>query len=230
MSTNPPKIRSAAILKWTACFKFLKRTAASSPGILQICHPFAIRRQVSLYLPLWHRRWDGSCWIWIPMLALTHWVWFLFFLKRTSRLAVVFRRLLHLGNFPICWRRTNVTPIPKCPPSSSVANYKPISNLPVKNYRRGTMIYRRSWPIEVNKRQTIVGDYSPWVGRQSLPAVGDIYADYSKLDNNKNSIILSMNNFSLETFIYAIKWPHWEKNVGLTLPVESSVYRVNLPM
>ena len=55
----------------------------------------------------------------------------------------------------------------------------------------------------MNKRQTIVGDYSPWVGRQPLPAVGDIYADYSKLaNNNKNSIILNMNHFSLETFIY----------------------------
>ena len=39
-----------------------------------------------------------------------------------------------------------------------------------------------------------------------VPAVGDICADYCKLDNNnKNSIILSMNNFSLKTFIYAIK-------------------------
>ena len=39
-----------------------------------------------------------------------------------------------------------------------------------------------------------------------LPAVGDICADYCKLvNNNKNSIILRMNNFSLETFIYAIK-------------------------
>ena len=37
-------------------------------------------------------------------------------------------------------------------------------------------------------------------------AVGDICADYCKLDNNnKNLIILSINNFYLETFIYAIK-------------------------
>ena len=40
----------------------------------------------------------------------------------------------------------------------------------------------------MNKRQTIVRDYSPSVARQSLPAVGDIYTDYCKLDNNnKNS-------------------------------------------
>ena len=54
------------------------------------------------------------------------------FLKRTAdvmapRLSVVFRRLVRLGNFPACWRRANVTPIPKGPPSSSVANYRPIS-------------------------------------------------------------------------------------------------------
>ena len=54
------------------------------------------------------------------------------FLKRTAdvlapRLSVVFRRLLRLGSFPTCWRQANVTPIPKGPPSSSVANYRPIS-------------------------------------------------------------------------------------------------------
>ena len=69
------------------------------------------------------------------------------------------------------------------------------------------------------------------LGSSQNESVGDIYTDYFKLDNNnKNSIILSMNNFSLDTFIYAIKWLHWEKNMGLTLPVESSVYQVNLPM
>ena len=40
------------------------------------------------------------------------------FLKRTAdvmahRLSVVFRRLVHLGSFPACWRQANVTPIPK---------------------------------------------------------------------------------------------------------------------
>ena len=42
-------------------------------------------------------------------------------------LSVVFRRLVRLGNFSPCWREANVTPIPKGPPSSSVANYRPIS-------------------------------------------------------------------------------------------------------
>ena len=43
------------------------------------------------------------------------------------RLSVVFQRLVRLGSFPVCWRQANVTPIPKGPPSSSVANYRPIS-------------------------------------------------------------------------------------------------------
>ena len=43
------------------------------------------------------------------------------------RLSVVFPRLVRLGSFPACWRQANVTPIPKGPPSSSVANYRPIS-------------------------------------------------------------------------------------------------------
>ena len=54
------------------------------------------------------------------------------FLKRTADaippcLSVVFRRLVRLGSFPACWRQANVTPMPKGPPSSSVANYRPIS-------------------------------------------------------------------------------------------------------
>ena len=54
------------------------------------------------------------------------------FLKRTadvmtSRLSVVFRRLVGLGSFSPCWRQANVTPISKGPPFSSVANYRPIS-------------------------------------------------------------------------------------------------------
>ena len=39
----------------------------------------------------------------------------------------MFRRLVRLGSFPSCWRQANVTSIPKGPPSSSVANYRPIS-------------------------------------------------------------------------------------------------------
>ena len=54
------------------------------------------------------------------------------FLKSTAdvmapSLSVVFQLLVRLGSFPTCWRQANVTPIPKGPPSSSVANYRPIS-------------------------------------------------------------------------------------------------------
>ena len=54
------------------------------------------------------------------------------FLKRTADvmapcLSVVFRRLVRLASFPACWRQANVSPIPKGSPSSSVANYQPIS-------------------------------------------------------------------------------------------------------
>ena len=66
------------------------------------------------------------------MVELTHWVRFFFFLRKLlmlwpPHLSVVFRRLVRLGSFPACWRQANVTQIPKGPPSSSVANYRPIS-------------------------------------------------------------------------------------------------------
>ena len=44
-----------------------------------------------------------------------------------TRLSVEFRRLVRLGSFPARWRQTNVIHILKGPPSSSVANYRPIS-------------------------------------------------------------------------------------------------------
>ena len=58
------------------------------------------------------------------------------FLKKTAevlapRLVVVFRRLLRLGIFPVCWRVANVTLISKGPPSSSASNYWPISLTPI---------------------------------------------------------------------------------------------------
>ena len=43
------------------------------------------------------------------------------------RLSVVFGWLVRMGSFLACWRQANVIPIPKGPPSSSVANYRPIS-------------------------------------------------------------------------------------------------------
>ena len=43
------------------------------------------------------------------------------------RLRLCSSLLVRLGSFPACWRQANVTPIPKGPTSSSVANYSPIS-------------------------------------------------------------------------------------------------------
>ena len=42
------------------------------------------------------------------------------------RQSVVFRRLVRFGYFAACWRQANVIPILNGPPSSSVANYRPI--------------------------------------------------------------------------------------------------------
>ena len=69
------------------------------------------------------------------MVALSHWVGFLFFLKTTAEVLaplsdVVFRRFLRLSSFPVCWRAVNVTPFPKGPPSPSVSNYRLISVTP----------------------------------------------------------------------------------------------------
>ena len=39
----------------------------------------------------------------------------------------MFRWRDHLGSFPAWWIHANITPIPNCPPSSCVANYRRIS-------------------------------------------------------------------------------------------------------
>ena len=58
------------------------------------------------------------------------------FLKWTAnvlspRFAMVFRQLFRLGCYPDCWKVANVTPVQIGPPSSSVANYRPISLIPI---------------------------------------------------------------------------------------------------
>ena len=70
------------------------------------------------------------------------------FLKKTAvvpahHVAVVFRQLLHLDSFPVCWRVANLTPIPKGPPSSSASNYRPISLTPIllKVFDRLVLVY-----------------------------------------------------------------------------------------
>ena len=65
------------------------------------------------------------------MVALTHWVCFLFFLRELLMLwppifVLLFWGLVRLGSFSACYGQTNVIPIPKGPPSSPVANYRPI--------------------------------------------------------------------------------------------------------
>ena len=71
------------------------------------------------------------------------------FLKRTAdvmdpRFSVVFRRLVRLDSFPAFWRQANVTPIPNGPPSSSVANYRPISITSVLS-----TVFKRMVPVRL---------------------------------------------------------------------------------
>ena len=106
---------------------------ASSQGTLLICRSRNIRLLVlPPPLPSDQVRPGVSCCTWTLMVALIHWACFPLFLTRTAdvmipRQSVVFRWLVRLSSFPACWRQTNVTPIPKGPSSSSVANYRLIS-------------------------------------------------------------------------------------------------------
>ena len=105
---------------------------ASSPGRLLICRSLAIHLLVLPSLPSGRERsqrllLDLDLYGGTDPLGM-----FPLFLKRTAdamppRLSEVFRRLLRLFSFPPCWRQANVTPIPKDPPPSLVANYRPIS-------------------------------------------------------------------------------------------------------
>ena len=49
------------------------------------------------------------------------------------------------SSFPACWRQANVTPIPKDPLSSSVANYRPISITPVLSKVFECLVAVRLW-------------------------------------------------------------------------------------
>ena len=104
----------------------------SSPGIKLICHPsaslttlaFRSREVKQLLLDL--DSYGGTD----PLGT------FPLCLKKTAKvlaphLSAVFRWLLRLGHFPVCWRVANVTPIAKGPPSSSASNYRPISVTPI---------------------------------------------------------------------------------------------------
>ena len=102
---------------------------ASSPGILLICHSLAIRLLDIPPLSSGRVRSDVSSYTWTLMVALIHWVCFLFFIRelmifKPPSYSVVFRRLVRLGSFPACWRQANVPRITEGPPFSS---YRPIS-------------------------------------------------------------------------------------------------------
>ena len=75
----------------------------SSPGRLLICRSLAIRLRDLPSLPSGWVRSGVSCYTWTLMGALTHFICFLFFLKKNFDWVC----------FPACWREANVTPIPK---------------------------------------------------------------------------------------------------------------------
>ena len=60
--------------------------------------------------------------------------------------SVMYRRLVRLGSFPACWRQANVTPIPKGPPSSSVAIYRPIFITSVL-----TKVFELLWSVRLRR-------------------------------------------------------------------------------
>ena len=48
-------------------------------------------------------------------------------------LAKLFNISIKLGHFPTCWKTSSVVPVPKSSKHNEVANYRPISLLPVVN-------------------------------------------------------------------------------------------------
>ena len=104
---------------WLICCRII--LTASNPVSLLIRHPSPSLSS----LPSGRVRSGVSCYTWTLMVALTYSVCFLIFFRELlmlcPHLSVVFRRFVRLGSFPACWRQPNVTPIPKGPPSSSVA-------------------------------------------------------------------------------------------------------------
>ena len=73
---------------------------------------------------------------WCNTLWLLHWMWFNVVATRIGAATMWAAINCSSGcNFPACRRQANVTPIPKCPaPSSSVANYRPISITSISTY------------------------------------------------------------------------------------------------
>ena len=86
----------------------------------------------------------------ISCLTLSNWICFLFYWRELlmirPNLAIVFW-WLHLGSFPACWWQSNVTPIPKGPPSSCIANRWPISITSVMPNVFDRLVCCSSWMI-----------------------------------------------------------------------------------
>ena len=98
---------------------------ASSPERLLICRSLAIRLLVLPTFPFKSREVKRFLFDFNPYGGTDSLGMFPLFRKRTTdvmapRLSVVFRRLVHLGSFSSCYRQSNVTSIPKRPPSSAV--------------------------------------------------------------------------------------------------------------
>ena len=106
---------------------------ACSPGSLLICRSPAIRLLVLSPFPLGRVRSAVSCYTWTRMVAPSTDLFGMFplFLRKLlifrPQFVCVFRWLVRLCSFPYCWRQANITPIPKVPPPSSFANYRPKS-------------------------------------------------------------------------------------------------------
>ena len=141
---------------------------ASSQGSLLICHSLAIRLLVLSPLP------SGRVRLLLdldPCGGTDPLGMFPLFLKKTAdvlapHLSFVFWRLLRLGSFPACWRLANVTPIPKGPPSSSVANYRPISTTSVlsKVFERLVSVRLGRFMERSGVLPTILLDYQKGLG------------------------------------------------------------------
>ena len=68
----------------------------------------------------------------------------------------MFRRLVRLGSFPAYCRQANVIPIPKGPPSSSVANYRPIYITSVLS-----KVFERLVPVRLGRLWNAVVCFQP---------------------------------------------------------------------
>ena len=154
------------------------------------------------------------------MVALTH-------LKRTNVLApslsVMFWRLVRLGSFPACWRQANVTPIPKGPPSSSVANYRPVSIILVLS-----MVFERLVSICLGRfleRSSVLPttQFAYWKGLGTCDALLCVsHTLQSALESGQETRIVQIN--SVQSFIGSTIWAFSISSAPWVLEVLSCLY------